>query len=670
MTIRRLSTASLWLFASLLTPILASAQNETPSIQTGPLVKRNISIAELGLTDGAYMGSLGGTQTFYFPISRDIHISAGTLSFAYDEAGPFDGRRSVLVTVGNRAVFTRALPVGHDRQTVDVPLTASDLTGDFVKVTVQYSGVVTNDRCVDARLANDGFTVLPETTLALNVVGDSLNQVSSVLNLMPQKVALGLPARALTEQEMAAAISAVRLLKSRGHEVTIVPLAQLQAQPAQDDVVWQRGDVIIATPADLGTGFPVTGTTKDAQAQASVATLADGPGLVLSGTDPQAALNFLGSDWRDAAEGGVIRVSAAQPMARATGRLTFDQLGVATPVSDAPDRAVWSADFSAKDLPAGRWPTALDLDVGVGTDGSDVSAVVNVFLNGRFLGGTTAATQGITHLHVDVPRGLVGLNNQVRVVMQRQPRAGDCTWLSANFPAQLLGSSAIVLGTSDAQGHDFFSIAPRARDGLTVFVRDDLAAAAQPAALQVLGTVAADLSPVDAPVTVKRIDGNGVPPPDSVFLAWGKIHFADDAMPVRMDQGNVIVRTLAGTPLLNLNGAANTLVAEVVALPGAPAGVWLRPVGTSDNVPAPQAIGLDRGNVAFIGKGGVTLALSTERDKLIEVTYPEVTSWQTLARRYGTWFVIGGWLLLTVVVLIALQRIYRRRQQDHEEQQR
>jgi cellulose synthase operon protein B len=668
MSIRRLSAASLFLAASLLAPFPAFAQNTAPAIQTGPLVKRNISITELGFADGAHMGSLGGTQIFYFPISHDVRISAGTLSFAYDQAGPFDGRRSVLVTVGNRAVFTRALPVGHERQSVDVPLIPSDFTGDFIKVTVQYSGVVTNDRCVDARLANDRFTVLPETTLALNVAGDSLNQVSSVLSLMPQKVALGLPERALTEQEMAAAISAVRLLKSRGHEVAIVPLAQLQAQPAQNNTVWQRGDLIIATPADLGSRFPATVTAKEAQAQASIATLADGPGLVLSGTDPQVALNFLGSNWRDAAEGGVIRVSTAQPVARSPERLTFDQLGVVTPILDSAEQAAWGVDFSAKDLPAGRWPTALDLDMGVGTDGSEVPAVVNVFLNGRFLGGTTAATQGVTRLHVDVPQGLVGLSNQVRVVMQRQPRAGDCTWLPASFPAQLLGSSSIVLGKTDAPGHDFFSIAPRARDGLTVFVRDDLAGAAQRTALQVLGTVAGDLSPADATVTVKRIDGNTVPKPDSVFLAWGNLHFADDTLPVRIDQGNVIVRTLAGTPLINLNKAANTLVAQLVTLPDTPAGVWVRAVGTQDNLPTPQAIGLDRGNVAFVGTEGVTLALSTERDKLIEVTYPDVTSWQTLARRYGTWLVIGGWLFLTVVVLVALQRIYRRRQQDHKGQ--
>ncbi|MFM0619725.1 hypothetical protein PQR37_37335 [Paraburkholderia nemoris] len=670
-TISRLAAAVLFLAALFPTSSYAQARGGALLSQPNPVIRRNITVAELGFAEGAQFGSLGGNQTFFFPVPRAAHATSGTLSFAYDEAAPFDGRRSVLVTVGERTVISHALPVGHDRQVVDVPLLPEDFAGDFVKVTVRYSGGVTNDRCVDLRLANDRFSVLPETTLALNVPADRLNEVSTAVMLMPPKVAVGLPERKLTEQEMAAAISAVRLFKTRGHQVEVVPLAQLLVRPRVVDSTWQRGDVIIASRADLGAMSAVDGTTipstGDSTAKASVMGLADGPGLLLSGSDPQPAVNFLGSDWRDAGTGSMIRVGAIQPRDRTGDRLTFDQLGITTPVSDTPGEVVWTAGFRATDLPAGRWPTALDLDIGIGTDGSDVPAVANVFLNGRFLEGSTASKDGITHLHAVIPHGLVSLDNQVRVVVQRQPRAGDCTYLPASFPSQLLGSSAIELGEAEAPARDFFALASQAHNHLTVYVRDSLSVAGQRTALQVLATVAADIAPSDTPVVVKRVLSDSISAPGSAFIAWGDFRFDDSAVPVRFDRGNVLVRTRSGAPLFNLNDTRNTLIAQLVTLPGSPSGLWLRGTGADGAVPAPQTVALDRGNVAFIGSSGVTLALSTERDRLIEVTYPDAPSWQVLFRRYGTWVLLALWLVITVAMLMALQRMYSRRERARKE---
>jgi hypothetical protein len=664
MTTRRLSAALLFLIAFLLVPCRTFALNKVSSGEAGQLVKRNISVAELGFTEGIHLGLSSGTQTFYFPISHDARVSNARLSFAYEEAGLSGEQRTLLVTAGNNTIITRVLPGARERDVVDVPLSAADLTGDFVKVSVQYLATSAKEHGVDSRRATDRLTVLPETALTLNVAADSLDRLSSVLDLLPPKLALGLPDRTLTEQEMAAAISAVRLFKSRGHQVTVVPLAQLLTAPARRGADWVRGDVVIATPADLVDRAP-----SDAQAQARVATLADGPGLILSGADLQAALNVLVSNWHSAAPGGVMHVANSQS-AEHMERLTFDELGVTSSVPDDPNRAVWNANFTAKALPAGRWPSALHLDIDA--SGSDAQAVVNVFVNGRFLGGSTIAAHGTTHLNVKVPQGLVALDNQVRVVAQRQSDSGEHAAPTDGLSVHLLGSSSIELGDNTPQDHDFFTLAPLTRSGLSVYVRDDLAGAAQRTALQVLGTVANNLSSTDAPITVKRIAGDAAPTPDAAFLAWGDLRFAGSTPPVRIDRGNVIVRTISGTPLLNLKQAGNTLVAQVIALPGTARGVSLRVIGAQrdmqdnrqDNAQidtqAPQTIDLDRGNVAFVDADGVKLALSTERDTQIKVTYPEITPWQTVARRYGTWVVFGSWVIFTIVVLVALRRIYRR----------
>jgi hypothetical protein len=363
----------------------------------------------------------------------------------------------------------------------------------------------------------------------------------------------------------------------------------------------------------------------------------------------------------------VVQIDAIQPHERPNDRLTFDQLGIPTPDSDSAGETDRSVDFRATDLPAGRWPTVLDLDLGIGTDGSDVPAVANVFLNGRFLASTTASKDGITHMHALIPHGLVSLNNEVRVVVQREPRAGDCTYLPANYPTQLLGSSAIELGDAETPPHDFFSLAPQAHKPLTVFVRDNLSAVGQRTALQVLAVAAADIAPVDTPIIVKLIQGESISAPNSAFIAWGDFRFNNDAVPVHVGQGNVLVHTRSGTPLFKLNDMHDTLIAQLVTLPGKPSGMWLRATDADGVVAAPQTIALDRGNVAFIGPSGITLALSTERDKLIEVTYPDAPSWRVLARRYGNWLLLVVWLAVTIVTLVALQRIHSGRKREREE---
>jgi hypothetical protein len=58
---------------------------------------------------------------------------------------------------------------------------------------------------------------------------------------------------------------------------------------------------------------------------------------------------------------------------------------------------------------------------------------------------------------------------------------------------------------------------------------------------------------------------------------------------------------------------------------------------------------------------GVALALSTERDTLVRVTYPDQVSWITVADRFRPWIIGSLWVLATVGFLFALQRMLRRR---------
>ena len=77
--------------------------------------------------------------------------------------------------------------------------------------------------------------------------------------------------------------------------------------------------------------------------------------------------------------------------------------------------------------------------------------------------------------------------------------------------------------------------------------------------------------------------------------------------------------------------------------------------------PAPPNLRLDHGDVAFVDRKGVALAMSTERDSVIKISYPDQVSWLTIAERFRTWIIAGLWLFATAMLLFALQRIFRRR---------
>jgi hypothetical protein len=94
---------------------------------------------------------------------------------------------------------------------------------------------------------------------------------------------------------------------------------------------------------------------------------------------------------------------------------------------------------------------------------------------------------------------------------------------------------------------------------------------------------------------------------------------------------------------------------------GAYPGLWIKPLGADGALPAPPKVQLDRGDVAFVDKTGVALAMSTERDTLVRIAYPDQVSWLTLAGQYRSWVIGGLWLLATLAFLGVLQMIFRRR---------
>jgi hypothetical protein len=299
------------------------------------------------------------------------------------------------------------------------------------------------------------------------------------------------------------------------------------------------------------------------------------------------------------------------------------------------------------------------LDVMVAPDGAGEKAVVSVFINERLLGSTVAATGEPTHLDLLLPDGLVGAIANVRALVQRDSAQGDCRFEPQGYPAQILGSSSLVLEKADGSAQNFSDLTSQFDRGLQL--RLPPAAADQPGlVLGLVSEVASQLSADLAPVSVNFAAAGSAVAPDTPFIAVSDTPPPGTAPRVSFDRGRVAVTDRSGRTLLDLGGFTSGAVAQIVSAGDIP-GLWIKPLSLDGSLPAPPELHLDHGDVAFIDGNGVALAMSTERDTVVRVSYPDHVSWLTVAERFRSWIIAGLWLLATAALLLTLQRMFRRR---------
>ncbi len=255
-------------------------------------------------------------------------------------------------------------------------------------------------------------------------------------------------------------------------------------------------------------------------------------------------------------------------------------------------RADLSLVIPGRILPSGTKPSRLVLDIMVAPDGAGERAVVSAFVNERLLASTVAAIGEPTRLDFALPAGLVGTVANLRTVVQRRSSQGDCRFEPQGYPAEILGSSSVVLTTANRVAEDFSDLAPLWADGVEMLL--PASTATKPlATVRMLAGVLGALSKETAPITVKYVDaGNAIPTPSAPFIAVGKVPPAGREQHVRFDRGRVAVTDRAGGTKIDLGGLFTGAVAQIVTS-GTNSGVWIKPLA-SDGVAAGVAGGQSR----------------------------------------------------------------------------
>ncbi|MEC7257576.1 MAG: cellulose biosynthesis cyclic di-GMP-binding regulatory protein BcsB, partial [Pseudomonadota bacterium] len=454
-----------------------------PAAQSGPVLTRDMTLAELGFRNGVTFQQLSGTQTVYFPVPSGPDFDRMELHLSLNSGATTPADRYVRISVGGRILASRGLTEADDSFALTFPIDASDVQSGFVPVRFDYSGANTERVCFDERMSGDFLTVAPDSGLRLTMAPDQVASSALFAGLKPTRTVIGLADNAGLA-DMAALTRAAALL---GADQGLVGFGAAQGGPD-----WTVAQINIAATAD--------GPVSDMRVAADGAL----PVLTVSGTDPQVGLAQLLSPWTGlTGEGRTVTSAANQPVA-AGNRLPLAALG-----GDLSSRAVkgsedFTVNFSASDIPPGKIVSDLSVTAVSGLDPDGNGATLSVSLNEVLLGSRTLSAGVPQNLSFAVPAGLIGSENTLRFHVQRQPVAGACRYTMQGYPAQILPGSALVLSDGSGEAHEFHELRQAAGQGVQLVIDRDLSLSSAELAPWLAG-VAGSILPDRAPV-VPRAD--------------------------------------------------------------------------------------------------------------------------------------------------------------------
>jgi hypothetical protein len=648
--------------------ITAAPQGAVPEAPRKSLLV-GVPFAEVGFPNGFRLTNLGGRREVYIPVPQGIELGLADLVIAYDDVSAHEARRSLEILVNERSVASLVLDGKSTGRTVRIPLATAVAREGFLKLSFLYSGAATQDRCIDVRYVGDSITIRAESAVEFEIGVTGVPNIAATAALMPMDVAIVLSNPAPPPTDIAAALTVARSLTAAGRHVAFYHgLDTMPELVERDDKRrWTRGLVVVGAFGRIAGRLdaPVVTQASATGAAAVYSTLAAAriggvPTLLVS--DPSSARtgvlpgNLSLSALRDVSSASVRQVSTPKGP---VDRISFDALGLVAAQVEVFGRADLAVSIPGRILPSGTRPSRLVLDLMVAPDGAGEKAVVSAFVNERLLASTVASIGEPTRLDFALPGGLVGSAANIRAVIQRRSSQGDCRFEPQGYPAELLGSSSVILSAAGPVAQDFSDLATLWANGVEILVPESTSA--HPLSVVAsLADILNALSKESAPIEVKYIRGGAAPAPGAPFIAVSNLAPLGSEQRVLFDRGRVEITDRAGFTLLDIGGLATGAVAQIVTSNAHP-GLWIKPLASDGSLPSSPAVNLDRGDVAFLDKTGVALALSTERDTLLRVSYADERSWFTRLDRYRSIIVAGIWVLITLVLLFVLQRIYRRR---------
>lgn len=624
---------------------LGSASGRAQSV-----VQHRETLASLGMPDG--LGLVDPTQ------SHDIYYHGTDGVAAWDGKVHLDLTLAVhdfqysfvQILVNDVPRWSQTVGATSTDVPVDLALSPTELDHAFLKITIRFGGRLTDDRCYDWRSNGSYITVRPTSRVQYTYRPEQVTTIDGAWSVLPRGVTVAIPAGTLTPAQFRAAWQVGSALMRAGHAVTF----------AQTTGAIETAGAYVTAPTDTsdGTGVVVVAPTPG-EANLTL-THIDGRSVIVVG-DTFPAGQFLGEDWRHVAQSDRMHVGESRSrrdVSVGAATVTFQQLGLGSTRQDLGDRADWSFPFSVRDLSPGFIPSNIALDVVAGLSPDKQASVAQVFVNDVLVRSTTVDQSGAAQrINVDLPRRLIGVDNTVRLEMQRKeanslsPSTGECRALPATAPVQVLATS-VITGTRIGDLTEFLELPAVFRSGFDVYLPATVLG--NPVnTLPFLARLGADVLPMPDMASLTFFDSAHPPAPKRLFMMVGTTDGLAVDAPAKYEHGRLVVDDTKKRPVLDLSGSTRAAAVEIGSI-GGTSGLLVLPLGNGV-LPAPPSIALSRGDLAFVSAAGIDLIVDSR------AATRGMSRLGAPFGRYRYWAYSVMALLLAGVIIYVLRRVRSQR---------
>ncbi|ORA69110.1 hypothetical protein BST23_00095 [Mycolicibacterium elephantis] len=391
----------------------------------------------LGHADGVWLTSDNPSATFNVTLPVDVGRSKDRIRLAGTAQIAEDSTVFLQVLMDGQQVFERELPSGNRvlDQVVEIP-PAIAADGEL-RVTTRFRGILSHPRCSPEQAAGAIINLNQHSVIEAELA-QPLHTVRDVAAALDHHVTV-LVADAAPEWFATATALGVALIRA-GHEVQYVSEIAEDAGPSV---------IMLGPPESLAdkTGWTPAGNGQDEIIR--VGTVGATPRLAVVTPEPELASRFLTTPVLVTAD-GVADLSEAIGTTRLDGdQVALEALGTDMSEITLTENRSWRADYSLADMPGGRIPRALRVEMRLPATPPDLSWILTTNLNGQMVDSRRLTAEPAV---VPLPQQAHLMDNQLTMTVQRDRDLGGCDVRVTPYPMQLLPGSSLQLGDDPGAG--------------------------------------------------------------------------------------------------------------------------------------------------------------------------------------------------------------------------
>ncbi|WP_305091839.1 hypothetical protein [Prescottella sp. R16] len=539
------------------------------------------TLAGSGHPDGVWLTDDNPTTSYLVTLPADSTPSRTRLHLLGSTRVAVDSTVFLTVSMDGQQVYTNRLDTGDNALDTFVDVPGQAAADGRVRIQVRVDGTRHDEVCTPDHSAGMQVHLTPDTVVEA-ALDEPIHTVRDAVASWDRDVTIVLAD--LADEWRTTAAQAGMALTRAGHDIRFT-----DRLPETD-----MGSTVLVGPADTLTTS--TGWSADDTGDGVVVGRA-GDTPVTAIVTPQGHLlaTYLTEATVATADTATADPRSVTPAVPAGDQVSFDALGVDTSVGRITETRQWRVRYSLADLPGGRLPDAARVVITLPASPDDLTWILNADLNGRFVGSQRLNPTAGT-VTVPLPAENQLLENTLTLTIERDRDLGGCDVRVTDYPIQLQGESALLLG--DAPGAGFTATERLLAPGFAVYVPD---ASPQDAIAQLDATVPALTGFVPAHYDPPFLWGTA-PRPGQPFVAIGA---SPDVHPsVQIRDGRIVAGATGDT--LDIPSFDDGLVVATATESGGGVGIVLQYAGAPGEIRLP-AFGFESAQVVT-SQGSIAVA--------------------------------------------------------------